>query len=101
MGMVKEHLIVNTKPKLEKYKPQYIGNPNLYEIKSTCHNTGDMYLHSSWATWNTKLIEVVVEHLTLNTKLKLGKYKSQSATQIFRKLNPLAIILETCIYIPH
>ena len=73
-----EHLIVNTKPKLGKYKLQYIGNPNLCEIKSTCHNTADINLHSSWATWNTKLMGLVIKHLTLNTKPKLEKYKPQS-----------------------
>ncbi|WZZ12810.1 hypothetical protein YC2023_105899 [Brassica napus] len=40
MGMVIEHLTLNTKPKLSKYKPQNIGKPNLREIKSTSYNTG-------------------------------------------------------------
>ena len=66
-GMVIEYLTVNTKPKLGKHKPQ-----------STFHNTGDMYLQSSWATWNTKLMGMVIEHLTLNTKPKLSKYKPQN-----------------------
>ena len=75
--MVIEHLTLNTKPKLEKYKPQSISNPNLQETKFTCHNTRDMYLHSSLATWNTKLMGMVIEHLTVNTKPKFSKYKSQ------------------------
>ena len=50
MEMVIEHLTVNTKPKLGKYKPQNIGKPNLREIKSTSYNTGGMYLHALWVT---------------------------------------------------
>ena len=77
MEIVIEHLTVNTKPKLGKYKPQNIGKPNLREIKSTSYNTGGLYLHALWVTWNTKLMEMVIEHFSLNTKPKLGKYKTQ------------------------
>ena len=75
MVMVIEHLTLNTKPKLGKYKPQNIGKPNLRVIKSTAYKTRGMYLHALWVTWNTKLTGMVIEHFSLHTKPKLGKYK--------------------------